>query len=331
MLAVDFVDVGIVGGGLIGVALAVALRERGARATVFERGALGGEASTAAGGILGARTEADGGPGTPPLAELLAARAEAIAWAERLGEVDLSRAGVLKLAFSEAELGALHGGERVESARIRSLVPAASVEAVGGVYYEDDAHVDPPLFFAAALAEARALGVTLHEGTAVHAVAADGAGARIDQHRFDRVVLTTGSWASELAPELAVRPIRGQILELRAPVRPFGPVLVGAGVYSIPRADGRVTVGSTVEDVGHRRGLDAGGVHALLAGAIRTAPELGAATFVRAWSSFRPRREAGVFCGPTQLPNVFALCGHHRNGILLARRSALTMARLLLP
>lgn len=321
-------DVGIVGGGLVGVALAVALRERGARATVFERGRLGGEASTAAGGILGARTENDGAPETPPLAVLLEARAAAIEWAERLGDVDLSRRGVLRLAFSERELA--DDGERVDPAHIRELAPAASPEAIGGTFYADDAHVDPRKLFAAAVAEARALGAQLQEGTSVTRVQSEGAGAAIDGRRFDRVVLCTGSWLSELAPALAVRPIRGHMLELRAPVRPFGPVLLGAGVYAIPRSDGRVTIGSTVEDVGHQRAVEPARVETLYAGAVRTAPSLASAERVRAWSSFRPLRRAGLYVGPTAMPGVLALAGHHRNGILLARSSALAMTRLLL-
>lgn len=335
----------------MGVALAVALREAGAAVRLFERGVLGGEASTAAGGILGAQTEsAEHGEG-PGLAELVRARDASVLWAERLereghGATGLSRHGVLKLAFSDAELAALErlgawqrgvgvDAELLSAASLRALAPAASPDACGGLYFSADAHVDPPLYFAAAVHAARALGVVVHEGVDVTRIGASGMGAYVqaeERHELDRVVVTAGSWTSQLLPKqpLQVKPIRGQMMELRLPERAFGPVVVGANVYSIPRADGRVTLGSTMEDVGHQRGLDAAGVHGLLHGALRSVPQLARAEWVRAWSSFRPYAEGGVWSGPTHTPGVWVLTGHHRNGILLARDSALALSRRLL-
>ncbi len=344
------VNVGIVGGGLIGVALAVALREHGATVTVLERGRLGGEASSSAGGILGAQTEST--PQAPPLALLLAARAAAIDWAERLehdghGPTGLSRRGVVKLAFDDAALAELatlarwhaeHGAtaQMVSAAQLAELVPGSSPELRGGLFFADDAHLEPALYVAAAVAHARALGVTLCEDTPVRACGADGAGGFIDADArrmlFDRVVVAAGSWSTALLPagSLDVKPIRGQMIELRVPERPFGPVVIGAGVYSIPRADGRVVLGSTMEDVGHRRGVDAAGMHTLLTGALRSVPALAPAEFVRTWSSFRPHSPGGLVAGPTEVPALYAFTGHHRNGILLARETALRLAAQLL-
>ncbi len=345
------VDVGIVGGGLIGVALAVALREAGASVRLFERGRLGGEASTAAGGILGAQAESAERAEGPGLAELVRARDASVAWAERLeheghGLTGLTRRGVLKLAFSDDDSAALErlgqwqreaglDAELVAAAALHALAPAVANDARGGLYFPADAHVDPPLYFAAAVHAARALGVIVHEGEEVTRVGAAGTGAFVQaaqRHQLDRVVVTAGSWTSALLPRqpLQVKPIRGQMLELRLPERAFGPVLFGGHVYSIPRSDGRVTVGSTMEDVGHQRGLDAAGVQSLLHGALRAVPRLAQAEFVRAWSSFRPYCEGGVWSGPTHTPGVYVLTGHHRNGILLARHSALALTRQLL-
>jgi glycine oxidase len=338
------VDVGIVGGGLIGVALAAALRELGAGVTLFERGQLGGEASTAAGGILGAQTESEEISEGPSLLDLVRARDASIDWAERLeheghGATGLSKHGVLKLAFDDDELAAfdrLGAWQRSAGlvADILTSLPITSPSACGGLFFPRDAHVEPPLYFAAAVRSARALGAMLLEGQNVTDVGETGAGAFValgaERRTFDRVVLTAGSWTSQLLDSLQVKPIRGQMLELRAKERAFGPVVFAGGVYSIPRSDGRVTVGSTMEDVGHLRGIDAAGVHHLLAGALRAVPALAQAELVRAWSAFRPYSPHGVLAGPTQTPGVFVLTGHHRNGILLARSSALSMAQRLL-
>ena len=344
-------DVGIVGGGLVGIALAVALRERGVRASVFERSKLGAEASSGAGGILGAQTESHGpdDPTALPLSILLEARSVAIEWAEELeasgaGPTGLSREGVLELALDPSDLERLETralwqrecGARAElltPSELAAFAPAASPRALGALFFAADAHVDPPRYVEAAGARARTLEVRVHEHTPVTDVGTDGAGAYVQTTRerlcFDRVVVTAGSWSADLLPAGApvVKPIRGQMLELRASSRAFGPVLVGGGVYSIPRADGRITLGSTMEDVGHARGNDAAAVHRLLEGGLRSAPSLGRAAFVRAWSQFRPFAPAGLFADETSSKNVFALTGHHRNGILLARWSALALAR----
>lgn len=339
-------DVAIVGGGLLGVALAVALRERNAKVTVFERGQLGGEASSAAGGILGAQTETDIAGDPLPLADLIAARSETLAFCAELeeagcGATGVSREGVVKLAFDETELarlGELAAWQRASGARTETWtreelgqhLPAASPHALGALFLPDDAHLDPPRYFAAVCARARALDAQLEQGVNVRALGRDGDGAFVEhtiRRRFDRVVVAAGSWTSELLPDApAIRPIRGHMLELRAVERPFGPVLFGAGAYSIPRADGRVTVGSTMEDVGHRRGVEAGAVCKLLAGALRSAPGLSAAELTRTWSQFRPYAPAGLQVCATATPNVFVLSGHHRNGILLARWSARRLA-----
>lgn len=343
-------EVGIVGGGLIGVALAVALRERGAKVTLFERGRLGGEASTAAGGILGAQTETDVDGEPLALVDLVAARAAALDWCDELeraghGATGLSREGVVKLAFHDDELVRLAelatwqraAGQSAETwsrGELLRQIPQASPLALGALYFAADAHVDPPRLFAAARARAIALGVTLEEGVDVGAVQSDAAGASVlctEWRHFERVVVAAGSWTSALLPssEPLVKPIRGHMIELRAGARPFGPVLVGAGVYSIPRSDGRVTVGSTMEDVGHLRGVEPAAVEQLLAGAHAVAPILQRAELARQWSQFRPYAPAGLIAHETGMRNVFVFSGHHRNGILLARWSAIALAERL--
>jgi glycine oxidase len=99
-------------------------------------------------------------------------------------------------------------------------------------------------------------------------------------------------------------------------------IVFGAGGYVVPRGDGRVLCGSTMEDVGFRREVTAGGVHAILASALAWVPSLRHAELAGTWSNFRPRAEGGALVGASPLPGLFLATGHHRNGILLAKVTA---------
>ena len=94
------------------------------------------------------------------------------------------------------------------------------------------------------------------------------------------------------------------------------------GSYVVPRGDGRVICGSTMEDVGHQRAVTAGGVQSILGGALRIAPSLAHAELAKTWCNFRPHAAAGPQIGASPLPGLFLATGHHRNGILLAKVTA---------
>jgi glycine oxidase len=99
-------------------------------------------------------------------------------------------------------------------------------------------------------------------------------------------------------------------------------IVFGAGSYVVPRGDGRVLCGSTMENVGYRREVTAAGVHAVLSGALACLPGLGEAQLASTWSNFRPRAEGGPLVGSSPLPGLFLATGHHRNGILLSKVTA---------
>lgn len=345
-------QVAIVGGGLVGVALAVLLRERGAEVSVLERDRLGAHASSAAGGILGAQTETDGdelaGQG---FAARVHARERTLAWVAELedggyGSVDLSRHGVVRVAFEQDEadkLAALAQAQHLAGARaelldgadLRARIPAANPRIVRALHLLDDAHLDPVAYLQAAVRRAQALGVQLRERTEVRAIATDGGGVQIttehDRLTFDRVIVAAGSWSSLLCPQQTwdIRPIRGQMLDLKLEARAFGPILYGGGAYAIPRADGRVTVGATMEDVGHQAGTHEDDLAKLQRAAERSAPILRSAARLRSWSGFRPFSPHGLLIRAGSIAGTYVLGGHHRNGILLARASAERMAALL--
>jgi glycine oxidase len=137
------------------------------------------------------------------------------------------------------------------------------------------------------------------------------------------VVLAAGSWSTLVAgvPLQAgdVRPARGQIVELEGSDPLLQGVVFGPGCYLVPRDDGRVLVGSTLEFVGYRREVTARAVRDLLVAAIDLVPALADVSLGRTWSSFRPYSETGVpLLGPSEVERLLLATGHHRNGILLA-------------
>jgi glycine oxidase len=346
--AVDTVIV--VGAGVVGCACALALARRGAGVTLLERGAARLEApgetgvsTWAAAGILGAQiaTREDG-----PLARLgVESRRRYPAYVAAIQEetgldVELRPAGVLRPAFDEGALADLRAevawqeraGLRVEhldAAATRAIEPALSPGVVGAVRFPDDLRIDPPSLLVALRAAAARAGVRFRAGSEVRRVIARGGRARAVELadgatvEGDAVVLAAGSWTSlvegaSLAPD-AVRPARGQMVEVRLPSQILHGVVEGARGYLSPRDDGRVLVGSTVEHVGYRLGATAGVVRDLLAAATELAPALADATVTRAWAGLRPYTPGEVpLIGATATAGLFLATGHFRNGVLLA-------------
>jgi glycine oxidase len=136
------------------------------------------------------------------------------------------------------------------------------------------------------------------------------------------VVIAAGSW-SNLVPGVpvaadAVRPARGQIIELVAKMPPLRGAVFGKRAYLSPRDDGRVLIGSTLEFVGFERAVTAGAVRDLLAGAIDLVPSLAQAELCRTWSQFRPYTQNQLpLIGPSSVAGLLLATGHFRNGILL--------------
>jgi glycine oxidase len=120
-----------------------------------------------------------------------------------------------------------------------------------------------------------------------------------------------------------VRPIRGQLVMLEERPPRLATIVFSKHTYVVPRGDGRVVCGSTMEDVGHRREVTARGIHDILGAAIAVAPNLGAAELTQTWSSFRPLAAGNEpLVGRSPLDGLFLATGHHRNGILLAKATA---------
>lgn len=341
----------IVGGGVMGCAAAFELTRRGAKVTVFERSVPGAEASSAAAGILGAQVESHE-PG--PLTELaLQSRAlfpQLVAELERSSGIAVGyrECGVLKLGYERGEVSAL-GRElgwqtraklpwqKLTSRAAHELEPALSPSVAGGVRFPRDATLEPRALLAALRVSAELAGAEFRSGAFVKRVKSEQGrviGVELDDGSLvkgDHVVLAAGSWTSlvgtEQAPRTRVVPARGQIVELKTSVPLLKSIVFGPGCYLVPRPDGRLLVGSTLEFVGFRREVTAGAVAKLLSAALRLVPALEHAELSSSWSSFRPfTTDELPLLGPSKTRGLVLMSGHYRNGILLAPISAKIVA-----
>ncbi len=345
----------IVGGGVMGCAAAYELARRGAQVVVLERSVPGAEASSAAAGILGAQVEAHH-PG--PMTELGLASAKLypalVKDLERDSGVSIGyrRSGVMKVAYGDHDLKQLVRErawqkrqklpvQQLSLAALRKREPALSEELAGGLWFEADATLDPRSLLSALRVAAERAGAAFRSGAFVKRVAEEG-GRAVGVELSDgsvvsgtHVVLAAGSWTSLVAqPEHEaprVVPARGQIVELRSSVPPLSAIVFGPDCYLVPRADGRVLIGSTLEFVGYKREVTAGAVSRLLSAAIRLVPALAQAELSSTWSSFRPYTADELpLLGPSQTPGLILMSGHYRNGILLAPISAQIVAACVL-
>ncbi|HYQ45140.1 MAG TPA: glycine oxidase ThiO [Polyangiaceae bacterium] len=341
------VDVLIIGGGIMGTSAAWELARHGLQCVVLERSVPGAEASSAAAGILGAQAEAHA-PG--PMTDLcLASRARYQKFAATLVEethidVGYRTCGVLRVGFDRAAVTKLKQGvawqrkhrlslEQLATRELTALEPALSEKLSGGVRFAADCRVEPRALLRALHIAALARGVHFRSGAFVRRIALEdgrAVGVVLDdgsEVRAKNVLVAAGSWTSLIdglgLPAGRVIPARGQIVEVELPTPPLSHVVFGPGAYLVPRDDGRVLIGSTLEFVGYEREVTAGAVRDLLRNATALVPALERAALRGTWSNFRPYTNDELpLLGPTQIPGLFLSTGHYRNGILLAPISA---------
>jgi glycine oxidase len=323
-------DVIIVGGGIIGLSLSISLRKRGVNVLVLERGEPGREASHAAAGML-----ADHGDEFPAVLAPLA-KASARMYPEFAHElqdesginVDLRDAGTILLHDGDAGLhGALPGP-------LSELEPALDSSHRSASYLKERS-VNPRLLFAAALKAAKHREVDISSGAEVSEVlVSDGRahGVRTTKTTYHAGVIVNcaGAWAGQFPPlALPTRPVKGQILSVIG-----GPalrhVIRASEVYLVPRTDGQIVVGATLEEAGYDKRTLPETIQRLLQLATELVPALEKAQIHEAWAGLRPATSDKLpILGETVVPGYFAATGHFRDGILLAPITAQVMAELI--
>ncbi len=351
----DGADVVIAGAGIIGCAIAYELSRRGVSCIVLDSRRVGMAATNAAGGILAPLAEFRR-PG--PLVDLgLRSLRRYPQWVDRLREevpdvdVEFHLNGVLRVALDEREMEELRGGLRyadelgvelveLDRSLVREVEPRLSAKVAGGVFCPDEGQISNQHVTLALSRAAQQRGARIVEGAPVTGFRRSGSrvtAARTTQGDFacDRVVLAAGPWTRPLAAKLGAnvptKPIRGQMMALGPMATPLRQVVWGSRGYLVPRANGLVFAGSTVEDVGFRFNTTQRGLAAIRRAARELAPQMRTLEEHFTWFGFRPGSPDGLpILGP--LPgweNVSVATGHFRNGILLAPITGKLMADLI--
>ena len=327
-------DVIVVGGGIIGLSLSIALRKRGLRVLVVERGEPGREASHAAAGML-----ADCPLETPSALQALAT-ASARMYPEFVLElqdesgtkVDLRDQGTLLLAPEHSEFLA----QNPLPAALAELEPALG-EVRGPVAYLKERSVDPRALVAAALKAAKHRGVDISSGTtATDLLLSDGriTGIQTDRTHYNApcVVNCAGAWAGSFSTHhFPTRPVKGQMLAVASAQHDLVRHVIRAPeVYLVPRSNGRIVIGSTLEEAGFDKRTDADTIQRLHRAAIRLIPALKEARILEDWAGLRPGTPDDLpILGATNTRGYFVATGHFRDGILLTPVTAHVMAQVI--
>ena len=369
-------DVIIVGGGIIGLSLAIELRKHGAAVLVVERGEPGREASHAAGGML-----VDCSVETAePLQPLAVASAKMypefvrelevesgmkvdlrdqgtilFLSKEHLGNPALTSPQLRPAAISLAELEqlepALNFGKKTEADRkaLQAFREECgnqhSIEEIeaffrsipGRALHLKERSVDPRALTAAAFKTAKNRGVDFSSGdpvASVHVSEGHTTGITTSKTSFaaSKVVNCAGAWAGEIAPlPFPARPIKGQMLCLVMPSRELlKHVIRSPEVYLIPRSDGRLLVGATVEEAGFDKRTDPDTMQRFHRAALALVPKLAGAKILEDWAGLRPGTPDGLpILGATEIPGYYVATGHFRDGILLAPITAQLVAAVI--
>lgn len=325
-------DVIIIGGGIIGLSLSIALRKRGASVLVVERGEPGREASHAAGGML-----VDCPLETPRELQSLAS-ASARLYPEFVYEleveskmkVDLRDRGTILIPSEEHR----HAGE-FSAVKVSELEPDLAFGSEGGrAVFLRERSVDPRALAAAALKTAKNRGVDFSSGDEVTSInisngSLTGVGTTKTAFGASQVVNCAGAWSGTIAPHpFPTRPVKGQMLCLAMPSRTLLEHVVRTPrVYLIPRSDGRLLIGATVEEAGFDKRTVPATLQRQLQAAVEVMPKLRDAKILEDWAGLRPGTPDNLpILGATATAGYFVATGHYRDGILLAPITAEVMA-----
>jgi len=342
-------DVAIIGGGAIGASIAFELAEAKLRTVVLDRQQPGREASWAAAGMLSPAPHVPEDALLTPLGNEslriypdFIARIEGASDAatnfERKGSLELFFTGAAesdrdRLVAQNARLGVRC--EAVSLERARELERSMNPGARAAMWFPEEATVEPRLLMDALLTAAQRRGVEIRANCAVTNLicAGDRCGGVIagsERIRAIHVIVAAGCFSQAIAENVVggsgvparyapTHPVCGQMIALQSREVKLGRVLRSKGRYVVPRHDGRIVAGSTLENSGFKKNVNEDGVREIFESARELVPELAGAEVVETWAGLRPGTPDGLpILGPTDVEGLLIATGHYRNGILLA-------------
>ncbi|MFN4260924.1 MAG: glycine oxidase ThiO [Gemmataceae bacterium] len=345
----------IIGGGIIGCSLARELARVSRSVVVVERGRVGSAASAAAVGLLAPSLS------TLPAGELLDLCFDSAAlyasWVEELrqdgaADVGFRRSGLLEVwtDAQQADDARATLPQRTRPGRpaqllaadeVHRLEPGLAMTVLGGVWYAEDAWVDPARLSREVARVAERNGVQIHEGEGVRRLLRSG-DRLVEVHTAHRVfqpgtvVVAAGAWSGGVLDSLGValptRPVKGQVLLAECRTAPVRQPLAAGESLLVPRDDGRLIIGVTLEEAGFDERVTLAGIHTILSQACAVVPAIGSLELNRAWAGSRPATPDEMpFMGMLPpLHNLWVSTGHYRKGILLAPLCARLLAQSIL-
>jgi glycine oxidase len=331
-------DVAIAGGGIIGLSLGLELQGRGLSVVVIDRQQAMSSASWAAGGMLAVHD-----PQNPPELMPLCVRSWELypAYLARIEALSGKKVPLRTRRAMQYVLADQGGGAAVTKAELAEFAPGLEV---GGHSFEwlDEGSLDPNDVREALPAAFVAAGGTLLEETEMLSVKSVTGGVFVETSRrhvsAHMFVNCCGAWSGEGAGgterglgKLPVAPVKGQMANLRCQPESLRCVVRAPGVYLVPRGDGRVTIGATIEHVGFDERIDEASIRKMAETALRLLPEAEAPPEMDMWAGLRPGTPDGLpILGAAGNEHCWHATGHYRDGILLAPVTAQVMAQAML-
>jgi len=331
-------DVIVIGAGVIGLAIAIELKLKGISVTILRKKELN-IASLAAAGMLAPHAE------KIPSASLFNLCKNSLElypqWVAKLKDITSKDvgylpSGIIAPTFEHPTTSSAGGMIWWDRQQLELVEPGLTKDIVGAWWYPQDGQVDNRLLMAALNQAAVELGIEILDNTAVLSI--EKKQAKVQQlitstgpMQAQSYILAAGAYARELI-DLPVKPIKGQMLAVQMPQDNFlAKVIFGDGIYLVPRSDGRLIIGATVEEVGLANYNTPSAINVLLERAIAIYPCLKDYPIQELWWGFRPGTpDEGPILGRLDAENLLLALGHYRNGILLAPVTAKVICDLLL-